>query len=336
MAQSRGGKSGGASVARLKAEWSAIVGRDLARVTQPDALLAAAAARNGKALRLRVAGAAALEVQHSSGQVVERVKRLFRAQVHPTRSGWFQGAIARTAAPQPLPAPDPAAGSARANKVAEVKDPELRAGPWPWGHASKRRRGVLLGLLGALSSRAAAGAGRGYRQAFGRHAGRSCAGQTMRPTSIIGLFLADLPALRQLHAAVLAAAQARDWIDTGRARFIYRHYPSNSKSHPCQPASAVGAARSSPSATPVQHQGRLADRAHPTPRWSRRPGQAGIAAAGQCFANDRFWTRSSPTCSPARRSRCGPPQPCSSRTVLWHPPAEQGIGAILPRSGGIV
>src|SRR5450631_590540 len=72
--RAKGGR--GASIARLRAEWTAIVGPDLARFTQPEALLSGRGARAGangagKALRLRVAGAAALEVQHKSGQLVE-------------------------------------------------------------------------------------------------------------------------------------------------------------------------------------------------------------------------------------------------------------------------
>ena len=71
-----------ASVVRLKAEWSAVVGPDLARVTRPDALLSARGARSsrsgsGKVLRLKVSGAAALEVQHRSSQIVERVNAYF-------------------------------------------------------------------------------------------------------------------------------------------------------------------------------------------------------------------------------------------------------------------
>ena len=75
-------KGRGASIARLRAEWTAIVGPDLARITRPEALLSGRGARAGangagKALRLRVAGAAALEVQHKSGQLVERVNAYF-------------------------------------------------------------------------------------------------------------------------------------------------------------------------------------------------------------------------------------------------------------------
>jgi len=51
----RGGKARGVSIARLKAEWPAIVGRDIARVSQPEALLPGRGGKAGKALRLRVA-----------------------------------------------------------------------------------------------------------------------------------------------------------------------------------------------------------------------------------------------------------------------------------------
>src|SRR5260370_6351570 len=154
VAQSREGKGGkrrGAPAARLKAEWSAIVGQDFARLTQPDALLAGRGGKAGKALRLRVAGAAALEVQHSSGQVVERVNAYFGHKfIDEIRL--VQGAIVRPAAPRPLPAPDPQVAQRITAKVAEVKDPELRAAlARPGARIASTRRGVVLGLFGALA-----------------------------------------------------------------------------------------------------------------------------------------------------------------------------------------
>src|SRR5258706_12353018 len=59
-----------ASIARLKAEWSVIVGEELARLTQPDALLAGRGGRSGKALRLKGAGASGLEIQHRGAPIV--------------------------------------------------------------------------------------------------------------------------------------------------------------------------------------------------------------------------------------------------------------------------
>src|SRR5689334_10687501 len=65
----RGRGKGRASVARLRAEWTAIVGAELARLTQPEALLAGRGA--ARLLRLKVESAAALEIQHRSAQIVE-------------------------------------------------------------------------------------------------------------------------------------------------------------------------------------------------------------------------------------------------------------------------
>src|SRR5262245_30315136 len=64
-------KGRSASIARLRAEWSGIVGADLARISRPEALTASRGRSGngaGKILRLRVPGAAALEIQHMAGQ----------------------------------------------------------------------------------------------------------------------------------------------------------------------------------------------------------------------------------------------------------------------------
>src|SRR5689334_25421676 len=54
-------KGRSASIARLRAEWSAVVGADLARICRPEALTASRGPRSGKGagkiLRLRVPGA---------------------------------------------------------------------------------------------------------------------------------------------------------------------------------------------------------------------------------------------------------------------------------------
>ena len=62
-----------ASIVKLRNDWQAIVGPELARCTEPEALIAGRGGKAGaKLLRLKVAGAAALEV-HTGGQIVERV-----------------------------------------------------------------------------------------------------------------------------------------------------------------------------------------------------------------------------------------------------------------------
>src|SRR5580692_1126406 len=100
----RKGAGGGrlASIVRLRGDWQAIVGPELARCTEPEALIAGRGGKDGaKLLRLKVAGAAALEVQHMSGQIVERVNAYFgHRQIDDIRL--MQGAIARPAAARPI------------------------------------------------------------------------------------------------------------------------------------------------------------------------------------------------------------------------------------------
>src|SRR6266576_5513480 len=109
-------KGRGTSIARLRAEWSAIVGPELARVSRPEALLAVRG-RAGKALRLRVTGAAAPEIQHKSGQLVERVNGYFgHKMIDDIRL--VQGAIASSPTPPSIPAPDPETVTQAAERAA--------------------------------------------------------------------------------------------------------------------------------------------------------------------------------------------------------------------------
>src|SRR5947199_5040519 len=118
-------KGRNASVARLKAEWTSIVGADLARLTQPEALLAGRAS-GGKALRLKVEGAAALEIQHRGGQIVERVNAYFgHRMIDDIRL--VQGSLAQKPAPPVLPQPDAETMNRLARAQAEGRDPRRRA-----------------------------------------------------------------------------------------------------------------------------------------------------------------------------------------------------------------
>src|SRR5260370_7871825 len=78
--RARGGR--GASIARLRAEWTAIVGPDLARLTRPEALLSGRGARAGKSLRLRVSPAPPLQVHHSPTQQSDPLTPTFRTRIH--------------------------------------------------------------------------------------------------------------------------------------------------------------------------------------------------------------------------------------------------------------
>jgi len=224
-------KGRGASVARLRVEWSAVVGPELARTTRPEALLAGRGARSakgaGKTLRLRVTGAAALEVQHRAGQIVERVNAYFgHKMIDDLRL--VQGAIAQPMAPRPTPRPDPATEKAIATRTADVKDPDLRAALARLGaRITSGRRTVLLGALGAL---------------FLHDDGRA---QSVSPDKLLGVLPDDhvlgkadapnilidyasftCPHCANFNAAVMPILR-REWIDTGKMRLVHRHFPSD-------------------------------------------------------------------------------------------------------------
>jgi hypothetical protein len=114
-------RHGGGILARLKTEWTAIVGPDIATATWPEALV------RGGTLKLRVAPGKALEIQHRAPLVVERIN-LFFGRDAVIRLALVQG-------PLPLPASTRSrherplqAGEAAAldTQLATVASPELR------------------------------------------------------------------------------------------------------------------------------------------------------------------------------------------------------------------
>jgi hypothetical protein len=115
-------KRGGGVLARLKADWAAIVGPEWALAAWPAAL-----GRDG-ALKLRTVPTAAIELQHRAPLLIERVNLHFgRSAV--TRLVLVQGFSPR--APEPCrPTPRSlVAGEAEAldRRLANIADPELRA-----------------------------------------------------------------------------------------------------------------------------------------------------------------------------------------------------------------
>jgi hypothetical protein len=115
-------RHGGGILVRLKSQWAAIVGPELAAVTWPESL-----GRDG-ALKLRVAPSRALQLQHRAPLVIERIN-LFFGRAAVTRLALVQG-------PLPLPAPAPQApgrtlapgeSAALDRQLAGVANPELRA-----------------------------------------------------------------------------------------------------------------------------------------------------------------------------------------------------------------
>jgi hypothetical protein len=114
-------RQGGGILARLKAEWPAVVGAEWAERAWPAAL-----GRDG-ALRLRVATAAALELQHRAPLVLERINLYFGRAV-ATRLVLVQGPLplpprAGRTPPRPLA---PAEAASLETRLAPIADPALR------------------------------------------------------------------------------------------------------------------------------------------------------------------------------------------------------------------
>ena len=124
----------GAAIVRLTLEWSAIVGPDLARLSEPEKLSGIArggqkkgAASSGATLRLRVAAGTALEFQHRSSQLLERINGYF-GHAMIARLQFVQGPL-RVHAPVRARQPpvDPAIRREAAARVVDIGDEGLRA-----------------------------------------------------------------------------------------------------------------------------------------------------------------------------------------------------------------
>lgn len=225
-------KGRGASIARLRAEWTAIVGPDLARITQPEALLAGRGARAGgkglgKALRLRVPGASALEIQHKTGQLVERVNAYFgHKMIDDIRL--VQGPMAVRPAPKATPVPDPATVTRVAERAASVKDPELRAALTRLGaRVATGRRHVLVGALGlALVGRDLRAQDLSRDKLLDTLPGDHVLGRTDAPNTLIDYASFTCPHCANFYIAVMPTLR-KEWIDTGKLRLIHRHFPSD-------------------------------------------------------------------------------------------------------------
>src|SRR5262249_27732029 len=108
-------------LARLKAEWTAIAGPEFGESSWPDSLTKAV-------LKLRVAPARALEIQHRAPLLIERIN-LFFGRAVVGRLAFLQDTPPR----KPLPARprptrlDKSETDALEHQVAEIADPELKA-----------------------------------------------------------------------------------------------------------------------------------------------------------------------------------------------------------------
>ena len=115
-------RRGGGALVRLKAEWAAVLGAELAAATWPAAL-----GRDG-ALKLHVASSIALDLQHRAPLVIERIN-LFFGRALVTRLLLVQGPLPLAAPPATaIPAAlAPEEASALDRRLGDVADPELRA-----------------------------------------------------------------------------------------------------------------------------------------------------------------------------------------------------------------
>ncbi|HXP03230.1 MAG TPA: DciA family protein [Stellaceae bacterium] len=115
-------RHGGGILARLKSDWAAIIGTELAGSTWPESL------GRGGVLKLRVASARALEIQHRAPLLVERIN-LFFGREAVIRLALIQGPLPLPEAEavrepaRPLPAEEAVALD---RQLAEIDDPELR------------------------------------------------------------------------------------------------------------------------------------------------------------------------------------------------------------------
>ena len=123
-------KRGGAILVRLKAEWAAIIGAEWAALTWPHSL-----GRDG-ALKLRVAPSAALELQHRTPLLIERINLFFGRSV-VSRLSLVQGLLPLDSASH-----EPGETALAAIEVERLEeqlsgiaDPELRAALGRLGHA---------------------------------------------------------------------------------------------------------------------------------------------------------------------------------------------------------
>jgi hypothetical protein len=115
-------RRGGGVLGRLKAEWAAVVGDEVAAATWPAAL-----GRDG-ALKLRVASSFALDLQHRAPLVIERINLYFGREA-VARLVLVQGPLPLPVPPRPAPPAPLSAAEAKTldSRLAGIADPELRA-----------------------------------------------------------------------------------------------------------------------------------------------------------------------------------------------------------------
>ncbi len=140
-------KSQGFASAEILTRWGDIVGAEIAAHSEPikinwpransSGTLGEAAAEPAT-LVLRVEGPAAVEIQHLSAVVLERVNRFFGWQAIG-RLALRQAPLRRREPPAPPPPPDPAVAARIAEGLPDIKDEDLRQALARLGAAIKQK-----------------------------------------------------------------------------------------------------------------------------------------------------------------------------------------------------
>jgi hypothetical protein len=130
----------GLAEARIVTEWRAIVGDQVAARSAPERLLRPRQAEAGGTLRLRVAGAWALEFQHMAPDLLARINGYFGYPA-VARLQFVQAPLRAAAAPPPPARPLSAEAERRlAERAAAIADPELRERVIALGRALEQRK----------------------------------------------------------------------------------------------------------------------------------------------------------------------------------------------------
>jgi hypothetical protein len=122
-------KTQGFASAEILARWGDIVGAEIAAHSEPMKINwprpVGDEAAEPATLLLRVEGPAALEIQHLSAVILERVNRFFGWQAIG-RIALRQAPLRRREPPKAPPLPDPAIAARIAEGLPEIKDEDLR------------------------------------------------------------------------------------------------------------------------------------------------------------------------------------------------------------------
>jgi hypothetical protein len=131
----------GFAARELVTRWTEIIGSELSAHCEPLKIQwprpVEGQPQEPATLVLRVDGPMALEIQHSSDVILERVNRFFGWSA-VGRLALRQGPLSRQERPRPSPAPDPARIAQIAQSLSSVEDEQLRAALARLGASIKR------------------------------------------------------------------------------------------------------------------------------------------------------------------------------------------------------